>query len=605
MTSTIEHRVVTDAQSLGELFLKRVEATPGSEAFRRPAAGGWQSFTWDQTAAIVRKWAAGLLALGVDPGQRVAIACSTRLDWIWADLAIMCAGAATTTVYPSTPADDVAYILNDSESRVVFAEDSAQLAKLLEVREEMPALRHVVLLDDFHAADGGFVITSDELARRGAALLVDDPGLIERTVWAVEPTDLATIIYTSGTTGRPKGVRLSQGSWMYQAQAIDALGIMRSDDLEFLWLPLAHAFGKVLLTVQFRLGFPCAVDGRVEKIVENLGELQPTWVACVPRIFEKLYGGIQAAQVKEGGPKLRIFRWAEGVAADVGAARREGRSPSLLQNVQFQLADRLVLSKIRARLGGRIRFFITGSAALSTDIGSWFDNAGIVILEAYGLTEVCAGFSCNTLDRNEIGTVGAPFKGSKIKIAEDGEILMQGPGVMQGYHNLPEQTAEVLKDGWFHTGDIGELTPGGHIKITDRKKDLLKTSGGKYVAPQSIEVKFKAACPYASAIVVHGNNRKFVSALVTLDEPSITGWAESNGISGDYAAIVSHPKTQQMVQGQIDQVNEQVPPWERVRKFAILDRDLSIDKGEITPSMKVKRKVVEEHYQDILDSFYA
>jgi long-chain acyl-CoA synthetase len=603
MTTTAQHHKGSTAASVGELFLDRVELTPTWEAFRQPQDPGWKSYTWGETGDIVTSWAAGLLALGVEPEQRVGIASSTRLEWIWADLAIMCAGAATTTVYQSTPSEDVAYILNDSDTQVVFAEDKTQLDKIVAVRSEIPSVRKVVMLTDADAADGDFSISSDELARLGAELLEQDPDAVKRIVEGVKQDHLATIIYTSGTTGRPKGVRLTHANWVYEGDAIDELGILRSDDVEYLWLPLAHSFGKVLISGQLKVGFAAAVDGRVEKLVEHLGEVKPTFVAGVPRIFEKIYGTMHSTVQREGGPKLAIFRWASGVGDQVGRARRQGKGTNPLVGLQYTLADRLVFSKLRDRMGGRVRFFISGSAPLSREIAEWFDNAGLIIYEGYGLTETSAFTFVNRPHNYTFGTVGEPASGTEVKIADDGEILIKGPGVMDGYHNLPEQTAEVFTDGWFHTGDIGEIQD-GLLKITDRKKDLIKTSGGKYVAPQSIETKFKATCPYASNIVVHGDGRNFVSALVTLDPDSIKAWAEGEGISGSYEEIVTNPKTTSMVQGYIDQVNAQLPRWETVKKFAILPKDLSIEDGELTPSQKVKRKVVEGKYTELLDSFY-
>jgi long-chain acyl-CoA synthetase len=605
MTDNVAHKKGSTAASVGEMFLDRVELTPDWEAFRRPTNPGWQSYTWGETGELVQSWAAGLLALGVEPEQRVGIASSTILDWIWADLAIMCAGAATTTVYPSTPSEDVAYILNDSDSQVVFAEDAVQLAKIQAVRSQIPSVRKVVMLTDADSADGDFVISADDLTRLGNELLEQDPDAVKRAVQAVRPESLATIIYTSGTTGRPKGVRLTQANWVYEGDAMDSLGVLRSDDLEYLWLPLAHSFGKVLISGQIKVGFAAAVDGRVDKIVEHLGEVQPTFIAAVPRIFEKIYGGIQTMQEREGGAKLKIFRWAEGVGAQAGKARRDGKTVGGLLALQYNLADKLVFSKIRARMGGRVRYFVSGSAPLSKEVAEWMDNVGLTILEGYGLTETSAFTFVNRPHTYRFGTVGEAAPGTEVKIAEDGEILVKGPGVMEGYHNLPEQTAEVFTDGWFHTGDIGEVTDDGLLKITDRKKDLIKTSGGKYVAPQSIEVKFKAACPYASNIVVHGDGRNFVSALVTLDEPSITTWAQENGITGSYEQIVTNPATKAMVQGYIDEVNAQLPRWETVKKFEILPHDLTIESGELTPSLKVKRKVVEQKYTEMLDSFYT
>jgi len=604
MTQTTAHHRGSTAASVGELFLDRVELTPDWEAFRQPTEAGWKSYTWGETGDIVIAWAAGLVALGIEPEQRVGIASSTRLEWIWADLANMCAGVATTTVYQSTPAEDVSYILNDSDTQAVFVEDRTQLEKVMSVRGEIPSLRKVILMTDGDAADGDFSISSEELARLGNELLASQPDAVKERVENTRQDSLATLIYTSGTTGRPKGVRLTHANWVYEGDAMESLGVLRSDDLEYLWLPLAHSFGKVLISGQIKVGFAAAVDGRVDRLVEHLGEVKPTFIAAVPRIFEKVYGTIQTMQEREGGPKLAIFRWAEGVGARVGSAQRAGKSPGPLANAQYAIADRLVFSKIRARLGGRVRYFVSGSAPLSGEIAEWFDNVGLTILEGYGLTETSAFTFVNRPHNYSFGTVGEPAPGTEVKIAEDGEILIKGPGVMEGYHNMPDQTAEVFSDGWFHTGDIGEID-GGLLKITDRKKDLIKTSGGKYVAPQSIETKFKAVCPYASNIVVHGDGRNFVSALVTLDEASITTWAGEHGISGSYAEIVSNPKTREMVQKHIDDVNKQLPRWETVKKFEILPTDLTIESGELTPSLKVKRKIVEQKYSDMLDSFYA
>jgi long-chain acyl-CoA synthetase len=608
MADTVaQHHKGSTAANVGELFLDRVEMTPTWEAFRQPVGEGeWKSYTWAETADIVLAWAAGLLALGVEAEQRVGIASSTRLEWVWADLANMCAGAATTTLYQSTPAEDVAYILNDSDTSIVFVEDRTQLEKVQSVRDQIPGLRTLIMLTDADAADGDSVISTADLAAKGEELLASDPDAVRNRVQSMRPDSLATLIYTSGTTGKPKGVRLTHANWVYEGDAMDSLGVLRSDDLEYLWLPLAHSFGKVLISGQLRVGFAAAVDGRVDKLVEHLGQVQPTFIAAVPRIFEKVYGTIQTMQEREGGAKYRIFTWAEGVGAKAGAATRAGKNPGALTNLQLGIADRLVFSKIRARLGGRVRYFVSGSAPLSGEIAEWFDNVGLTILEGYGLTETSAFTFVNRPHNYSFGTVGEPAPGTEVKIAEDGEILIKGPGVMEGYHNLPEQTAEVFnEEGWFHTGDIGEITPDGLLKITDRKKDLIKTSGGKYVAPQSIEVKFKAACPYASNIVVHGDGRNFVSALVTLDEAAIATWAGEHGISGSYADIVSNPKTKEMVAKHIDEVNKQLPRWETVKKFEILPQDLTIESGELTPSLKVKRKVVEQKYADVLDGFYA
>ncbi len=590
--------------SVGRMFLDRVAATPDSEAFRHPTGDGWASVTWQQTADRVFAQTAGLLSLGVEPEQRVAIASTTSYEWILADLAIMCTGAATTTVYPSTSIEDTIFILSDSDSRVIFAENDAQVDKIVPHRAQLPDLTHVVVIDG--AGDGDFVITLAELEERGRAYLADHPDAIEQTVNSVGPEFLATLIYTSGTTGKPKGVRLVHDNWTYEGVAIDALGILHPDDLQYLWLPLAHSFGKVLLSAQLQIGFATAVDGNVERIVDNLGVIKPTFMAAAPRIFEKVHARIITMQRAEGGAKYKIFSWAFDVGLKASRLERSGQQVPTTLALQRRVADKLVFSKIRHRFGGQLRYFVSGAAALSPQIAEWFHASGSLILEGYGLTETSAFSFVNRPEQYLIGSVGLPAPGTEVRIADDGEVLIKGPGVMRGYHNMPEETAAVLDpDGWLHSGDIGELD-GPFLRITDRKKDLIKTSGGKYVAPQEIEVAFKAVCPYASQIVVHGDKRNFVSALVTLDEQAMLEWAPRNNVAATtYEEIVQSPEAHAMVQHSIDELNGQLNRWETIKKFTILPRDLSIEEGEMTPSLKVKRKVVEKKYAEALDAMYV
>ncbi|MFE1070649.1 AMP-dependent synthetase/ligase [Streptomyces sp. NPDC058783] len=606
--------------SVAGLFLERVAATPDAEAYRYPVppASGegpddWKSLTWGQAAERVYAIAAGLIELGVLPEQRVALASSTRLEWILADLGIMCAGAATTTVYPQTNADESAYILSDSESRVLIAEDAAQLAKAKEKKAELPDLTHVVVVDATGAdTSEEWVLTLDELERRGAARLETDPQLIKERVGALTKDQLATLIYTSGTTGRPKGVRLPHDNWSYMAKAIAATGLVTKDDIQYLWLPLAHVFGKVLTSGQIEAGHVTAVDGRVDKIIENLPVVQPTYMAAVPRIFEKVYNGVAAKARAGGGAKYKIFQWAAAVAREYGKVTQDNfkrtgtaSAPAGLRT-KHAVADKLVYAKIREAFGGRLRACVSGSAALAPEIGYFFAGAGIHILEGYGLTESSAASFVNPGEAYRTGTVGKPLPGTEVRIADDGEILLRGPGIMEGYHKLPEKTAEVLEsDGWFHTGDIGELSPDGYLRITDRKKDLIKTSGGKYVAPAEVEGQFKAVCPYVSNILVHGADRNFCTALIALDEIAITEWAKENGLEGKpYAEIVAAPATVGMVDGYVKQLNEGLQRWQTIKKFRLLPRDLDVEHGEITPSLKLKRPVVEREYKNLIEEMY-
>jgi long-chain acyl-CoA synthetase len=601
--------VVTDqAPTVAQMFVNRVAQTPDREAYRYPAGDGWVSQTWRETRQQVIRLAAGLVAVGITAQQRVAIASETRYEWILADLAVMCAGAATTTVYPSTTSGDIAFILADSSSQVVFAEDDEQIAKLREQRRALPTVRTVITFDGTpDDGDDPWVISWDRLAELGAAYLAEHPDSLEERIAAIRPDHLATLIYTSGTTGRPKGVRLRHSSWTYEGAAIAALDVLHVDDLQYLWLPMAHAFGKVLLTAQLAVGFATAVDGRVERIVPNLAVVRPTFMGAAPRIFEKAYGHIVSTARSASWPRATIFDWACRVALDVSRLVRQGRPVPWQLAVAHKVADKLVLVKVRDLFGGRLRFFISGAAALSEQIAAWFHAAGIPVLEAYGLTESSAASVVNRPDRFKLGTVGQPLPGTQLKIAEDGEILIKGPGVMDGYHHLEHETRQALvADGWLATGDIGEIDDDGFLRITDRKKDLFKTSGGKYIASSHIESLFTAVCPLASRMIVHGSQRNYCVALIALDPDAVTDWARHHGMAGTpYAQVVLSPAMHATVDTYVQQLNAQLNPWETIKKFVVLDHDLTVDSGELTPTLKVRRSVVEANYREILDALYS
>lgn len=586
-------------------FQERVKSSSGREAFRYPKGESWESITWGETGDRVTRLAAGLIALGIENQQRVGIASGTRFEWILADLAIMCAGAATTTVYPTTISEDVSYILSDSECRVVFAEDDSQVAKLKEHKSELPHLSKVVVFEG--STDGDWIIGLADLEKMGEEHLANNPTAVEDAIAKIDPDHLATLIYTSGTTGRPKGVRLRHNSWTYEGAAIQAQGILSEDDLQFLWLPMAHSFGKVLLSTQLACGFATAVDGRVEKIIDNLAVVRPTFMGAAPRIFEKAHGRIVTMQAAEGGLKEKIFNQAFKVGLEVDRRKREGKPIPFVLAKQHALFDKLVFHKIRDRFGGRVRFFISGAAALNQEIAEWFHAAGILILEGYGLTESSAGSFVNHPDEYKFGSVGQVFPGSEVKLGENDEIMIKGPGIMDGYHNLPEETHGALTDdGWLRTGDKGRVDEDGFLFITGRIKDLFKTSGGKYIAPSAIESKFKAICPYASQFLVFGNERNYCVALITLDPDAIAGWAEENGMGGKpYPEIVSSQACKDMVGGYVEELNGRLNRWETIKKWELLDHDLTVESGELTPSMKVKRNVVEENHKARIDALYA
>ena len=587
--------------SVGAVLSHRVAASPSKEAFRYVEGDRWVSLSWSQTKDKVFQLAAGLLALGIGPQDRVAIASNTRIEWVLADIAIMCAAGATTTIYPSTQHDDVGYVLADSQSRVVIAEDDLQVEKVVDHLDELPELLQIVQVDG--KVDHPKVIGWADLEKLGREHLDAHPTAVDDVIAAIGPEDLATLIYTSGTTGRPKGVRLVQDCWTYLGASVEAFDIISADDLQYLWLPLSHVFGKALIAIQLYIGFTTAVDGRIDKIVENLAEVKPTFMCGAPRIFEKVRARVMTTA--SHGVKAKIFDWAFGVGRKVSPVRLAGEEPSGLLALQYRLADRLVFSKIKARMGGKIRFFVSGSAPLNSEVQEWFYATGLLVLEGYGLTETSAVSCVNNPRATRFGTVGPPIPGTQVRIADDGEILVKGPGVMRGYHNAAEATAEALKDGWFATGDIGELGEKGYLRITDRKKDLIKTSGGKYIAPQKVEGVLKAVCPYISQVIVHADGRKYATALITLDPEAIEGWAKEEGLS--YSSIAELARSQEvhdLIDGFIAQGNQELERWETIKKFEILATELSVDEGEVTPSLKVRRKAVEKKYADVLNSMY-
>ncbi len=594
-------------RNVPELFLERVGKSPGAEAFRYPLDGGWRSLTWTETEGRIRAVASGLKALGVRSEDVCAILAGTRVEWVLADYGILFAGGATSTIYPSSTAEECAFILSDSGTVVAFAEDREQVAKLASRRGELPALRHVVVFDG-EASPDGWVLTLAGLEAKGREWDRAHPGAFEEGAAAIRPDALATLIYTSGTTGRPKGVELTHSAWLAQSRAIEESRILsHPDPYQYFWLPLAHSFGKMIGTAQLRIGFPTAIDGRLDEIVANLGVIRPTFVCAVPRIFEKVHAKVVSGAREGGAAKAAIFSWAIDVGLRHAKLVRGGKAPGLALAAQRALADRLVFRKVRAIFGGRLQFFISGSAPLSKDIAWFFEAMGIVILEGYGLTESSAATHCNLPWSNRIGTVGPPFPGTEVRIEGDGEILMRGPWIMRGYRGLPTETAEALDaDGWLHTGDVGHLDADGFLSITDRKKDLIKTSGGKYVAPTELESKLKALSTLVAQVLVHGDRRNYVTALVTLDPEAARKWAERSGLGErPVAELARSPELAAAVQKDVDALNATLPRFATVKRFTVLAREFQEAEGEVTPSQKLKRKAIERRYAAELDAMYV
>jgi long-chain acyl-CoA synthetase len=584
-------------RSIPDMFRQRVAESPERRALGYPTADEQVAWlTWAQVGQRAAAIAAGLVGLGVAPEDRVAILSNTRVEWLLADFGVMCAGAATTTVYPTTEPEEAVYIVRDSGSKVLIAENADQAAKVAEA-----GLAHVVVID------GSGELTLAELELRGAEALAQDPDLVNRIIDQIRPDQLATLIYTSGTTGRPKGVELLHAGWCWEGVAQTELGLLREDDLQYLWLPLSHSFGKTLVCGLTHVGLPTYVDGRVDKLVEKLSQVRPSLMCAAPRVFEKVYNAAVTTATAGGGAKAKIFTWAVRVGRRAVALEQAGKPVPTGLALQRKIADRLVFTKLRARLGGRIRILVSGAAPLAKEIAEFFAAAGLPIMEGYGLTETSAGNFVNIPERLRIGTVGNALGDLECRIDSDGEILVRGAPVMRGYHNLPDETAAAFtEDGFFRTGDIGELDDDGYLRITDRKKDLIKTSGGKYVAPSLIEGMFKSICPYTSQALVIGQARNYCTMLVTLDPEAIVAWAAGGPLAGrPYQEIVTADAAWRLVEGYVKELNAKLNRWETIKKFVVLSRDLSIEDGELTPSMKVKRRIVERSFATDIESMYT
>lgn len=594
------------SKSFGDYFRWRVAESPDSLAFSCPdyTAEGpstWTKFTWAESRVIVDELAAGFLARGIKPEERISICSSTRLEWIFIDLAIACSAAATTTIYPNTGEDEMRYIITNSESKILVAENATHLEKVLHDDAVTQQVHTVVMLDTEGVTLDDRIISYAQLREAGRKLLAEQPTAVDDVLATVQIDDLSTLIYTSGTTGRPKGVRLPHRCWMAEAVGSMERRLLPHDTTMYLWLPLSHVFGKTLLACSMAYNIHNAVDGRIDRIVDGLQETKPDVMCGVPRIFEK----VRAAVITGKGIKGRISHWAFAVGRDAMAAREKGELKGLLK-WKHALADKLVYSKLKERLGGNIRYMISGSAKLNPQVQSWFESAGIRIIEGYGSTETSAIATVDDPDNPRLGTVGLPLPRVETRLAEDGELLLRGPSLFDGYHNLPEKTAEVLEpDGWYHTGDIAEIDETGRVRITDRKKDLFKTSGGKYVAPQKVEAAITTNIPYVSQAIAVGEGRKYVSALVVMEPELLRAWAEKRGMGElSYAELTQRPEIYASVEKQMAKANARLERWETVKKFAILDHELTVENGGTTANMKIRRGVVAKEYQDIVDGLY-
>ncbi len=599
-----EKEVKIPFRNIPELFRWRAEETPSKPAYSYKSNNTWIDVTWSEFFVKAKCVASALVELGVKRQDRVVIYSYNRLEWILADVGAMLAGGISVPIYHSLPWNQGSYIVNDSDTVVAFVENPVIIEEIKKSRNQVPLLAKVISLSD-EVKEDDFVIKFSTLEKIGKENLSKNESKIAENIEATKLDDLATFVYTSGTTGVPKGVMQTHLNHLSTVEMLYSFrDFVFEDDVVLLFLPLAHSFARAIEYLHPRAGVKIAIAESIEKVVDNLSEVRPTIFPSVPRVFEKVYAKVKS-DVEVSPVKKKIFDWALRVGSEVGKLKiRKEKIPWSL-SVQYALAHKLVFSKLHKRLGGRIRYFVSGGAPLPKDIAEFFWSAGLLILEGYGLTETTPAISINALDDFKFGTVGKPLKWVEVKIAQDGEILARGPNIAKGYWKKPKETEEVFKpDGWFHTGDIGEFDEDGFLRITDRKKDLIKTAGGKYVAPQPIENSIKTKSPLISQVVVIGDMKPYCVALITLNKDEVLKWAETRHLPSDYSKIIESDELKAEIQKAIDEVNATLAPFETVKKFRIVPDDFSIEDGLLTPTLKVRRRQIMQKYESIINSMY-
>jgi long-chain acyl-CoA synthetase len=587
------------------MFYGSVDGFGKSQHLMYRTPEGWRGISSSQLRAAVEETSMGLCALGVGEGERVAILSENRPEWAIADLATLCARAVDVPVYATLTPAQIGYILGDCGAKVAFVSTPALAAKLAEVRSRLPLLEHVVRFEPDPVPG---TTSLDELRARGREALARDAQTVRRRAAAVVAEDLATLIYTSGTTGEPKGVMPTHGNLtsnvLAAKKAIPGVG---PDDVALSFLPLSHSFERTAgFNFMLHAGATIAYAESVEKVPENMQEVRPTIMCSVPRLYEKMYARVNEKVAADPPLRRRIFQWAMSVGAAAFRHRVARTRPGLGLRLRLALADRLVFSKIKARTGGRLRLFVSGGAPLAQEIAEFFGAIGLLICEGYGLTETSPVIACNRPDRIRPGTVGLPLDGVEVQIAEDGEILTRGPHVMKGYYKRPEATAETIDSrGWLHTGDVGHLDSDGFLVITDRKKELIVTSGGKNIAPQPIENRLKTNRFFAEVVMI-GDKRNYPSALVVPNFAALEAWARERGLPvGDRAALVVRPEVEAHYLSLVGALTTDLAQYEKIKKVALLPAEFSQETGELTPTLKVKRRVIADKYREVIDRLYA
>ena len=589
--------------TLNEIFFDAVERFDKPDALQYKLGDKYELVSHREILTRVRRAALGLGSLGIKRGDRVAILSENRPEWAIADYACLTIGVTDVPIYPTLPADQIAYILKDAGTVAVFVSNAAQAEKLADIRSQVPSLARVIAFDDVGpSAD----MTLAELEQRGAAVETPESIAEHRSAAeSVEPDDLATLIYTSGTTGNPKGVMLTHNNIRSNIEATRNVLPFRGDDIALSFLPLSHIFERMGDYLMFAVGSSIAYAEGLDTVPVNMMEVRPTIVFSVPRLYEKMYARVLQNALSGGFIKRTIFFWARDVAEKWADVKLAGREPGGMLARKYALAQKLVFSKLQQRTGGRLRFFVSGGAPLAPEINKFFYAAGLMILEGYGLTETSPVIGVNTPEHFRIGTIGRPIAGVEVMIASDGEILTRGPGVMKGYYNNQQATTEAIDaDGWFHTGDIGEIRD-GFLAITDRKKDIIVTAGGKNIAPQPVENLVKTN-KFVSQAVMIGDKRKFPSMLIVPNFEQLEAWAKRrNFIWTDRAQLIRMPAVHAKIEEEVLGMLGGLAQYERPKKIAMLENDFSLEKGEMTPTQKVKRRVVDRNYKEVIDSMYA
>ncbi|HKY60277.1 MAG TPA: long-chain fatty acid--CoA ligase [Gemmatimonadota bacterium] len=593
-----------DPRILPELFHQAVARYHCRPIMMYKAGGEYVSIPAPEFREEVDLAAHGLIDLGVAPGTRVALLSENRPGWAFADLAILSAGAWSVPIYTSLTPDEIQFILEDSGAVACFVSNQAQLDKVLAIRDRCPALECIVTLDPIETGDAG-VHKARSLVERGREAREKRPDALDERLQAIDPEDTASILYTSGTTGRPKGVMLSHRNFI--SNVIDSLKALaiRAEDVHLSFLPLSHSFERTGgYYIMIHAGVTIAYAESVDRVIDNMGEIRPTVMTSVPRLYEKMYAGMLQKASEAGGLKKRIVFWARRVGIEYAEKEVGGGGAGSVLRLKHRLADRLVYAKLRERMGGRVRFFVSGGAPLAPVIAKFFYAAGLPILEGYGLTETSPVIAVNTFEKMRFGTVGPPIDNVEVRIEADGEIMVRGPNVMQGYYNLPQKTAEVInEEGWFRTGDIGVLED-GFLTITDRKRDLIKTSGGKFIAPQPLENELKTS-RYVSQAVVVGNRRKYASVLIVPNFDNLRAFARDAGLDpDDVEGLFRAEPVQDLYQGILEELNQGLASYETLKKLRLVPEEFTIEAGELTPTLKVKRRVIEEKYAELIDTMY-